>query len=317
MTTDIVDTIKTTELTAEQGKKLSAVVAAIPDILAKTDNSLYDEIFGYRINVDTAEHVEIPARNEILLKFLIANEYDVEVTKEKLVDTLNWRNEFRPLQAAFEDWFPQELSNLGVITNFKGEDNLNVITWNLYGNLKSPKKLFEKFGGEDNKSSRPGSTFLRWRVGLMEKSLQLIDVTDATNHKIGQIHDYNNVSMLRMDPGMKAATKEIIQIFGDNYPELLSTKFFINVPSLMSWVFTFFRKVRVISEETLKKFKVLNSGNLSPYLDASELPKEYSGTKDVLVLDLEDKSIVSPAYYELLKQTLGNQEIAAINDEVE
>ena len=34
--------------------------------------------------------------------------------------------------------------------------------------------------------------------------------------------------MFKIDPGM--TTKEIITIFGANYPELLSTKFFINVP---------------------------------------------------------------------------------------
>ena len=60
----------------------------------------------------------------------------------------------------------------------------------------------------------------------MEKSLQLIDFTSTTDNRIAQVHDYNNVSMFKIDPGMKKATKEIITIFGANYPELLSTKFF-------------------------------------------------------------------------------------------
>ena len=80
----------------------------------------------------------------------------------------------------------------------------------------------------------------------MEKSLQLIDFTSTTDNRIAQVHDYNNVSMFKIDPGMKA-TKEIITIFGANYPELLSTKFFINVPLIMGWVFIF-KTIRVITE---------------------------------------------------------------------
>lgn len=39
--------------------------------------------------------------------------------------------------------------------------------------------------------------------------------------------------------------KDIIQILGDNYPELLSIKFFINVPYIMGWIFTFLKKLEL------------------------------------------------------------------------
>lgn len=284
--------IKSQSLKAEQVEKLSKLIKLIPDILKELKNSDYDEIFGYRINVDTESQVNVPVRNEILLKFLIANDYDVQVTKEKLVKTLNWRNEFKPLSAAYLETHDKELDTLGAITKFNDNEkaNLKVVTWNFYGNLKSPKKLFEKFGDAEGKEEKnqelPGSRFLRWRIGLMERSLALVNYSDPQNHKIAQIHDYNNVSMFRIDPGMKAATKEIIEIFGNNYPELLSTKFFINVPTLMSWVFTFFNKIGVISEETLKKFQILNNGNLSSYFGESNLPKEYNGGKTTQIKDI-------------------------------
>ncbi|ODV79175.1 CRAL/TRIO domain-containing protein [Suhomyces tanzawaensis NRRL Y-17324] len=317
-------TIKSVKITKEQTAKLQQLVSLLPQILKEIDNQEYDEIFGWRINVADKEHVDVGVRNEILLKFLIAHEYDVQATKAKLVKTLNWRNEFQPLSAAFDEVFTKELADLGVITYFKDLDNhnLKVATWNLYGNLKSPKKIFEKYGsgaGEDDEL-RPGSQFLRWRIGLMEKSLGLIDFTDPHNSKIGQVHDYKGVSMFKIDPGMKAATKEIVTIFGDNYPELLSTKFFVNVPSLMGWVFTFFKKLGVISAATLKKFQVMNHGDLSPWFGKSRLPAVYGGDNEKvkLIFELEAaQSVKVSAYGEILLKKLGDKQIAAVNDDVE
>lgn len=313
--------IRSTKLTTEQVEKLTKLINSIPDIIKKLDNKDYDEIFGYRINIDTESHVDVPVRNEILLKFLIANDYSVETTIEKLIKTLNWRNKFKPLAAGYEEEFDPELDTLGAITKFDTKNkNLSTVTWNFYGNLKSPKKLFEQFG-KDEDSKLPGNPFLRWRIGLMERSLLLVDYTDPNNHKIAQVHDYNNVSMFKIDPGMKAATKEIITIFGDNYPELLSTKFFINVPTLMSWVFGFFKTIGIISEETLKKFQVQNNGNLSEWFGKDNLPKEYNGgAKNEKITSLSDNEkalklqITCPKYGELI---LKNSSIESNNLSVE
>lgn len=297
--------ITSTKLKDDQEAKLQKIIDLIPEIVEKAEG--YDEIYGYRINLDDKEHVDVAIRNEILLKFLAADDYDVSAAKARLIATLKWRHQFKPLHAGYEETHEPELDKLGAVASFDGIDsNLKVSTWNFYGNLKSPKKLFEEYGSSDDTGNVPGSKFLRWRVGLMERSLSLVDFTDADNSKIAQIHDYNNVSMLRMDPGMKVATKEIITIFGDNYPELLSTKFFINVPSLMSWVFGFFAKIGVISDATLKKFQVLNNGNLSQWFGEKNLPKDYNGGKDSKVESLFavekslETSITVPAYGDII-----------------
>lgn len=335
---DVKNTINSTILTTDQATKLAKLIDLIPKILAKLDNPNYDEIFGYRINTSDKPHVDINIRNEILLKFLAADDYDLQLSTQRLIKCLNWRNKFQPLHAAFKEEFDPELNSLGVITDFsKADDNLHVITWNLYGNLKNPKKIFEKFGDSGGSESAddvlPGSQFLRWRIGLMEKSLRLIDFTSKDNHKIGQIHDYNNVSMFRIDPGMKQATKEIIEIFGSNYPELLSTKYFINVPLIMGWVFTFFKTIRVINEDTLKKFQVLNHGDLSETLPKSELPVLYGGSvggngggsndklkpkgSDLFSLDVSDTIKLSEYGEYVLKQKADEDEVKHVNDEVE
>lgn len=61
--------------------------------------------------------------------------------------------------------------------------------------------------------------FVRWRVQLMEKSVRLVDL--ETVDSMIQVHDYKDVSMFGRSANSKAATKEIIKIMQDNYPEYL------------------------------------------------------------------------------------------------
>ena len=55
-------------------------------------------------------------------------------------------------------------------------------------------------------------------------------------YTVDNVHDYASVSFLRMDPAIKKASKEVIDKFNAYYPELVSRKFFVNVPALMGWV---------------------------------------------------------------------------------
>jgi phosphatidylinositol transfer protein SFH5 len=51
-----------------------------------------------------------------------------------------------------------------------------------------------------------------------------------------QVHDYQSVSFLRMDPRAKAASKAAIELLGAHYSETLRLKVFVNVPLIMQWV---------------------------------------------------------------------------------
>lgn len=97
-------------------------------------------------------------------------------------------------------------------------------------------------------------------------------------YRMTQVHDYLNVSFLRMDPTIRAASKETIRIFSMAYPELLKEKFFVNVPLLMGWAFTAMKLF--LSPETVKKFHPLSYGrSLAGQIDfGSHLPEEYGGT---------------------------------------
>lgn len=102
-------------------------------------------------------------------------------------------------------------------------------------------------------------------------------------YQMVQVHDYLNVSFLRADPSVKAASKEAIKVFSLAYPELLKEKFFVNVPLIMGWMFTAMKLF--LSPETVKKFHPLSYGsNLAGELPGwgQELPTAYGGKgKDV------------------------------------
>lgn len=128
---------------------------------------------------------------------------------------------------------------------------------------------------------------MKWRTAVMELSIRALNLSSATTplidgqtdpYQVIQIHDYQNVSFIRMDPAIKACSKATIQAFQLAYPELLSRKFFVNVPLVMSWVF---QAVKLIAaKETVRKFSVLGYGsNLAGELGeiGQQLPAMYGG----------------------------------------
>lgn len=93
-----------------------------------------------------------------------------------------------------------------------------------------------------------------------------------------QVHDYMSVSFFKMDPHVKAASKETIQTFGMAYPELLAHKYFVNVPTIMGWMYAAMKLF--LAPATLRKFHPMSSGtSLAAELPgiAGSLPKEYGG----------------------------------------
>lgn len=93
-----------------------------------------------------------------------------------------------------------------------------------------------------------------------------------------QTHDYLDVSFFRMDPAVKAASKETIQTLSMAYPELLAHKYFVNVPFIMGWMFGAMKLF--LAPTTLRKFHPMTSGTtLASELPAivATLPREYGG----------------------------------------
>ncbi|RMZ71604.1 cral trio domain-containing [Pyrenophora seminiperda CCB06] len=244
----------------------------------------HNEVYGIELSKSKPFHTKL-----ILQKFLRANQNDVEKAKTQLLETLKWRKQFDPIKAVNETFDKAKFEGLGYVLEVEGvpesPNTKDVATFNIYGAVKDNKATF---GDLD--------LFLRWRVGLMEKSVQALRLADAStpipNYGEGpdpyqgfQVHDYLQVSFLRRDPLVKAATNKTIEILGAHYPETLSRKFFVNVPTVMGWVFQAVKLV--VAKETRKKFVVLsNGGELAMELGKS-VPKSYGGEREDLAVCAE------------------------------
>ncbi|CCX33175.1 Similar to Phosphatidylinositol transfer protein SFH5; acc. no. Q0V0B0 [Pyronema omphalodes CBS 100304] len=268
----------------------------LPEILTASEG--YNEIWGVEISAPKAEAsdetVEQPnfATALILQKFLRANANDNQKAFSQLKDTMVWRKSFFGADGeSSKGWSDAKFDGVGyntIIKHKKGDNK--VVSWNIYGAVKDIKGTF---GNLDE--------FIRWRVNLMESSLKLLHLENATEpipdfgkgndkYQSLQVHDYQNVSFLRLPSEVKTASKKTIQMFARYYPETLERKYFVNVPMIMSWVYLLMKKV--VASETMKKLEMLGAGKeLSGYL-GEDIPEMYGGKAQPL--DAGNNGVQSP-----------------------
>lgn len=258
-----------------QGHPLSKFLEALPNILESTS---YNEIYGITLKVK--KECSRPDFHTLLIlqKFLRANQNNFTKAKEQLENTLRWRKQFDPKAAATAVYDKGKYGGLGYIVVVPARDGSIppvVTTWNIYGSVKDYEKTFV-----------PVEDFLRWRVGLMEAGVARLNLSSASvpipDYGQGedpyqgiQIHDYKNVSFFKMDARAKAASKATIELLGNYYPETLSRKFFVNIPSIMGWLYAGMKLL--VSAETTKKFVVLSDGLFIAEELGETVPNEYGG----------------------------------------
>ncbi|CAL9731822.1 phosphatidylinositol transfer protein Sfh5p [Monosporozyma unispora] len=262
----------------------------------------YDEFYGHKLipggngeqfyNEDIADH--------LIYKLCKAYQFNETETKTKTIHILNWRREFNPLSAGFMEQHDEMFEKIGILTEDRdNEPNKKVITWNLYGQIEDRTKMFAN--GQDKK-------FIRYRIGLMERGINLLDFHDDNNCYMTQIHDYKNVSMIfGMNAEMKACIKNIVTIFQDYYPESLYAKYFVNVPTVLAWIYDLLTKF--VDKHTRDKFVVLSSGSkLGKYIKNS--PAVGYGGKSKQSLKEQNKTDIRPTEYGLfLLQQQSNEEV--------
>ncbi|EXJ80301.1 hypothetical protein A1O1_08443 [Capronia coronata CBS 617.96] len=274
--------------TREAGKQdeknevpVAKAVTPIEELWALVKGHGHGEIWGVTL-ADPASHIPTQI---VLQKYLNANDGDLAKAKDQLKKTLDWRTKMQPLELLKKKFNRSKFQGLGYVTVYGAADSpepeaKEVITWNIYGSVKH---MDETFGNVDE--------FIQWRVALMEEALQSLDISKATKpitaeqdpYKIIQVHDYKSISFLRQSSSVKAASTKTIEIFAQNYPELLKEKFFVNVPALMGFVYGLMKLF--VAPKTLKKFHPMSNGaNLSKEFTSSSvkglgdlIPKEYGG----------------------------------------
>ncbi|CAG8598553.1 7139_t:CDS:2 [Racocetra persica] len=253
----------------KEKQSISELKEQLPDIVK--DSGVPENYTLWGVSLDknsTDERLDV-----ILVKYLRARNFDVPLAKEMLTKSLKWRLEFRTDDILTESFPSDTFCKVGFI--HKHDKKNRPITYNLYGGLKNE----EVFGNLDR--------FLRWRVQLMEKGIQLLDF--KTVDQMIQVHDYNLVTFASYDKTAKTASKSVTQIMQDNYPEFLAIKFFVNIPWWGDWVFKFISVF--LNEQTKAKFVVTSANgvkdNMLVVIDEENLPVEYGGKS--IVPELENK----------------------------
>lgn len=117
--------------------------------------------------------------------------------------------------------------------------------------------------------------------------------TDTDPYQMIQVHDYLSISFLIPDANVKACANAATALFQSYYPELLSKKFFINVPVVLGWVYKVM--TMTVARATQKKFVVLSYGNTLNTELGKDIPKEYGGEKDDLKAWGETMNLETPA----------------------
>ncbi|KAF9245366.1 CRAL-TRIO domain-containing protein [Melanogaster broomeanus] len=224
------------------------------------------KLWGVTIDPTSPKNARVSV---VLMKFLRARNLNPTEAQNMFISTLRWRQSFN-VEAAMNEKFPDEV--FGQLGKIYGRDKQrHPVTYNLYG---ANKDLNAVFGDVQR--------FLRWRVAFMEESITRLDF--ETVDQMVQIHDYEGVSLSSRTENSKNAASEASSLFQGHYPEFLSRKFFVNVPSFLAWIFWLFKPF--LSAATLAKMTVVGSGHqtisaaLLPIIDEGELPKKYGGAAD-------------------------------------
>ncbi|KAI5895252.1 CRAL/TRIO domain-containing protein [Schizophyllum commune H4-8] len=261
----------TIQFTDEEIDALKEFMKRLPDIFAaaypdKGDAAKTTPIVLWNVSIDPVRPYRSAKAKVVLMKFLRARNLNVDDAAAMLTNTLKWRQEFN-IEAALEEKYPEEV--FGTLGYISGRDKeCRPVVYNVYGGNKDVNAVF----GDVQR-------FLRWRVAFMEKSIEHIDFEIAD--QAVQVHDYLGVSMSSRTPEAKQAASQASKIFGDYYPELLYKKFFINVPTLMSFIFWTFKAI--LPAKTFAKMSVVGTSTnsirdtLGEIIDVKEIPKRYGG----------------------------------------
>ncbi|KAK5130978.1 hypothetical protein LTR08_001389 [Meristemomyces frigidus] len=256
---------------------LTAFTADLENI---RESAGYSEMYGVELKTPTEGQAPAHTTLIILQKFLRANMNDLTKAEEQLAAALKWRKEYKPLEALNETFSLDKFGGLGYITSIRGaketQNDQDVATFNIYGvAAKDPKKTF-------------GDTeaFVRWRVALMELTVQQLKLNEADKvipdygegpdpYQAVQIHDYLSVSFFRQPAEVKASSSKIISMFSQYYPETVSLKYFVNVPTIMQWMMGAMKMM--MSKDSIQKMTWMTYGNqLYQYL-GTDIPQEYGG----------------------------------------
>ncbi|KAJ8505814.1 hypothetical protein OPV22_006700 [Ensete ventricosum] len=206
----------------------------------------------------------------VLLKFLRARDFDAGQAHAMLLQCAEWRREFGADGLADEELVGfKEME--GVVAYMHGWDRRgHPVCYNAYGVFKD-KSMYDRILGDAEKLQR----FLRWRVQVMERGVSLLQLRPGGINSIIQVTDLKDMPKREL----RAASKHILSLFQDNYPEMVARKVFINVPWYFSVLYAMISPF--LTDRTKSKFVIAREGNVAEtlykFIRPEFVPVQYGG----------------------------------------
>ncbi|KAF9597507.1 hypothetical protein IFM89_019034 [Coptis chinensis] len=205
----------------------------------------------------------------ILLKFLRARDFKVSEAFTMLKKCLTWRKEFGAENISDDDLAFKELEGV-VAYMYACDRESHPVCYNAYGVFKD-KDMYERIFGDEVKLKK----FLRWRVQILEKGINLLDFKPGGVNSIIQVTDLKDMPKREL----KVASTQILSLFQDNYPEMVARKVFINVPWYFTMLYSMFSPF--LTQRTKSKFVISKEGNaaetLYKFIKPENVPIQYGG----------------------------------------
>ncbi|KAF7098023.1 hypothetical protein CFC21_099791 [Triticum aestivum] len=219
------------------------------------------------------------ATDVVLLKFLRARDFKAGAAFEMLRRTLRWRREWKSLAATAADGDDEEGDALPEgACRLDGTDREgHPVCYNALG-VFADEAVYRSALGTDG--GKKPARFLRWRVRAMERHVAELDFRPGGAASLLQVTD------LRGSPGparkdLRVAMKQVLDLFQDNYPELVARNILINVPfSYYAFTTVFFP---FLTQRTKSKLVVARPSKVTEtllkYIPIEAIPVKYGGLK--------------------------------------
>ena len=125
-----------------------------------------------------------------------------------------------------------------------------------------------------------GERFIRWRIALMEKCVDLMDLESMERSSVSFVHDLRGLPYaLVFQRAARATVARLISLLNDNYPEMAAKHIIVFGPYFLQLILTLLQPF--ISPQTKEKFAIIPSNGF---------------TADALIDELGDG--LSPEYLE-------------------
>ncbi|KAL5199764.1 hypothetical protein ABZP36_020967 [Zizania latifolia] len=214
------------------------------------------------------------ATDVVLLKFLRARDFKAGAAFDMLRKTLHWRREWKGFgDGDVGEELPTELANAFYLDGTDREGH--PVCYNEIGVFADDAVYKKALGTEEGKAR-----FLRWRVRAMESDVAKLDFKPGGVASLLQVTDIKNSPGLAKKD-LRVAMYQVLDLFQDNYPELVARNILINVPF---WYYAFSALFYpFMTERTKSKFVIARPSKVTEtllkYIPIESIPVKYGGLK--------------------------------------